>query len=289
MNKLIMGCGYLGRRVAASYLKSGIEVTGTVRSRLSAEQLKKLGVAPVIADLDRQPLQDLPLSGSSLFYFIPPVAEGSVDPRTANLVKAFRRQGSPHRLIYLSTTGVYGDCGGAWVDESRAPAPAVPRALRRWDAEQVLRAWSRESGCELVVLRVAGFYGPDKLPLERLRQQLPMVCEEEAPFSNRIHIDDLVTVCLAAMERGRTGEVYNVSDGHPTTMTDYFDRLADIAGLARPPKISLHEARQKLSPGMLSYVQESRRLRNGKMLEELDISLQYPDLQSGIPACFPIG
>jgi len=288
MNRLILGCGYLGRRVAASYLKSGVEVTGTVRSRLSAAKLEELGVVPVIVDLDRRPLQDIPLSGSSLFYFIPPPAMGNSDSRAANMVQAFRRQGSPRRVIYLSTTGVYGDCGGAWVDESRVPAPAVPRALRRWDAEQVLRAWSHENGCELVVLRVAGFYGPGKLPLERLRRQLPMVCEEEAPFSNRIHIDDLVTVCLAAMERGQSGEVYNVSDGHPTTMTDYFDRLADIAGLARPPRISLHEAGQKLSPGMLSYMQESRRLRNGKMLEGLGVHLQYPDLQSGLSACFPI-
>lgn len=288
MNTLILGCGYLGQRVAARYQNSGVGIRGTVRSRRSAAQLEVRGIEALIADLDRQPLRHLPISGNSLFYFIPPPAEGSVDPRAANIVSEFRRQGSPRRLVYLSTTGVYGDCGGDWVDESRVPAPAVPRALRRWDAEQTLRAWSRESGCELVILRVAGFYGPGKLPLERLRRCLPMVCEEEAPFSNRIHIDDLVTVCVAAMERGKAGEVYNVSDGHPTTMTDYFDRIADLAGLTPAPKISLQEAGRQLSPGMLSYMQESRRLRNVKMLDELNISLRYPDLTTGLAACFPV-
>lgn len=286
MNKLIIGCGYLGQRVAALYRESGIEVTATVRSRSRASQLEKQGVTPLVVDLDRLPLPYLPTAGSSLFYFVPPVAEGSSDPRTANLVNEFRRQGLPRRLVYLSTTGVYGDCAGDWVDESRTPAPVVPRALRRWDAEQTLRAWSRESGSELVILRVAGFYGPGKLPLERLHRGLPMLREEEAPFSNRIHIDDLVRVCVAAMERGRAGEIYNVSDGHPTTMTDYFDRIADLAGVARPPKISLREAREQLSPGMLSYLQESRRLHNRKMLDELNICLQFPNLASGLSACF---
>lgn len=287
MNTLILGCGYLGQRVAARYLKDGIAITGAVRSRRSAERLEKRGVVPLLVDLDRKSLQHFPAAGGRLFHFIPPAAEGSIDSRTANLVNGFRSQGSPRRLVYLSTTGVYGNCAGDWVDESRLPAPELPRALRRWDAEQSLHIWSRQSGCELVILRVAGFYGPGKLPLERLRRRLPMVCQEEAPFSNRIHIDDLVRVCVAAMERGRTGEVYNISDGHPTTMTDYFDRIADLAGLARAPKIPLKEARRQLSPGMLSYMQESRRLLNGKMLDELGISLQFPDLASGLAACFP--
>jgi nucleoside-diphosphate-sugar epimerase len=286
MNTLILGAGYLGQRVAVQWMKSGRDIQGLVRSRRSAERLQTIGIAALIADLDGKQLRDLSTAGNSLFYFIPPPAQGCIDSRIATLLSAFRQQGPPRRLVYLSTTGVYGDCGGDWVDESRPPAPVVARALRRWHAEESLRAWSLESGCELVVLRVAGFYGPGKLPLKRLQSGLPMVREREAPFSNRIHIDDLVKVCIAAMERGRAGEVYNVCDGHPTTMTDYFDRLADLAGLARPPKISLAEAHQQLSPGMLSYMQESRRLRNGKMLDELQIKLEFPDLIAGLPACF---
>ena len=287
MNIYILGCGDLGRRVALRYGELGQSVRGVVRSRSSAEQLHAIGVDALVSDLDQPPLPDLSLGGSSLFYFVPPPPSGSVDTRIGNLIDTFAEIGAPRRLVYLSTTGVYGDCGGEWVDEQRQPRPVVPRALRRWDAEQSVRHWSRKSGCQLVVLRVAGFYGPGRLPLQRLREGLPLVCEEEAPFSNRIHIDDLVSVCVAAMTQGRSGELYNVSDGHPTTMTDYFDRIADLAGLRRPPKISLEQAKRQLSPGILSYLQESRRLCNHKMLKELEIELKYPDLACGLASCFP--
>jgi nucleoside-diphosphate-sugar epimerase len=153
------------------------------------------------------------------------------------------------------------------------------------DGESRLREWRERSGGELVILRVAGIYGPGKLPLERLRQGLPLIRESEAPFSNRIHVADLVRVCVAAMERGGDGEIYNVSDGHPTTMTDYFNRLADTVGLPRPPLISLAEGEQQLSAGMMSYMRESRRLDNRKMLRELGVKLQYPTLAQGLPVC----
>lgn len=286
MSMLIFGCGYLGRRVAARYLENGIGVTGIVRRQDSAERLQAEGVTPLVADLDRPPLSAVPLAGNSLFYFVPPLAEGNEDPRVTTLAQALRLQGTPRRLVYLSTTGVYGDCGGEWVDESRPVAPKVPRARRRWHAEQTLRSWSDASGCELIVLRVAGFYGPGRLPLERLKQHLPLVREEEAPFTNRIHVDDLVSVCMAAMENGGAGEVYNVSDGQPSTMTDYFDRIADLAGLPRAPKIPFDDAREQLSRGMLSYMQESRRLRNTKMLVELGVDLRFPDLAAGLADCF---
>jgi nucleoside-diphosphate-sugar epimerase len=171
------------------------------------------------------------------------------------------------------------------VDETREANPQVDRARRRWDAEQALRAWRERGGGELVILRVAGIYGPGKLPLARLRKQVPMVAEGDAPWTNRIHADDLVEVCLAAMARGGDGEIYNVSDGRPGNMTDYFNRVADLAGLARPPLISLQQAQQELSPGLLSYLGESRRMDNAK-LRELQVSLRYPDLDSGLAACF---
>ncbi len=286
MSLLIIGCGYVGRRVAAEYLRHGISVQGAVRSPESAARLEALGVGAHIVDLDNSDLKGLSFEGAELFYFAPPPSQGETDTRVRNLTAAFERLGHPSRIVYLSTTGVYGDCNGEWVDETRNPAPTVPRALRRWDAEQAFTQWRQESGKELVILRVAGIYGPGKLPLERLRKGLPLVRESEAPYSNRIHADDLMQVCMAAMERGRDGERYNVSEGHPSTMTDYFIRLAEIAGLPHPPLISLAEGEQQLSAGMMSYMQESRRLDNRKMLQELEVELRYPDLETGLAACF---
>jgi len=281
---LIIGCGYLGRRLGARARAVGASVTGLVRTRESAARLKAAGITPLLGDLDRPPLPSLPSRGRELYYLAPPPARGRTDPRLGNLLEALASSGQPRRIVYLSTTGVYGDCGGDWVDETRPPRPEVERARRRWNAEQRLRVWHAAGHGELVILRVAGIYGPGKLPLQRLRQGLPMVSAADSPWTNRIHADDLVSVCLAAMERGRDGAVYNVSDGHPGTMRDYFDRVADLAGLPRPPLVSLEEAGGRLSAGLLSYLRESRRLDNRRMLEELGVRLRYPDLEAGLPA-----
>ena len=163
--------------------------------------------------------------------------------------------------------------------------PTADRARRRWDAEQQLRAWRDETGRHLVILRVAGIYGPGRLPLERLRRGLPLVAEHEAPFTNRIHVDDLVSVAMAAMDRAPDGAVYNACDGHPTTMNEYFNRVADLTGLARPPAVPLAEAPAALSAGMMSYVQESRRLSNRRLREELGVTLRFPSLKEGLPDC----
>jgi nucleoside-diphosphate-sugar epimerase len=283
---LIVGCGDLGRRLARQWRAGGRSVTGLVRSPESAAGLAAWGAAPLVADLDRDALPPLPTAGAQVFYFAPPPPHGRTDPRMGRFLAACARDGQPARIVAISTTGVYGDCRGDWVDEQRPANPQVDRARRRWDAEQQLRAWREHRGGELVILRVAGIYGPGKLPLERLRQGLPMIPEHEAPWTNRIHIDDLVQVCLAAMQRAPDGALYNVSDGHPGNMTDYFNRVADLAGLPRPPLVPLAEAEGRLSAGLLSYLGESRRLRNDRMLRELGIELRYPALQLGLPACF---
>ncbi len=282
----ILGCGYTGTRLARRWLDQGRPVTALVRSEPSRLALARAGIPTLARDLAADPFDDINWAGQDLYHLAPPPPTGREDRLTRHLVAAFRRNGHPHRLVYLGTTGVYGDCGGDWVDETRPPAPAADRAHRRWDAEDTLRAWSRESGAELILLRVAGIYGPGRLPLERLRQGLPLVREEEAPWSNRIHITDLVEACVAAMERGAAGAIYNVCDGHPTTMTDYFLRVADAAGLPRPPLIPLREAAREVSAGMMSYLAESRRIGNRRLRQELGVSLRYPDLASGLPACF---
>jgi len=281
---LIVGCGYVGRRVAALHLARGEPVVGLVRGAASAQALERDGIAAIGTDLDGSPA-DLPTRGERVYYFAPPPESGTTDPRLAAFLAGLARSGQPRRIVYIGTTGIYGDCHGEWVDESRPANPSVDRAHRRWDAECRLRDWSATTGGELVVLRVAGIYGPGRLPLERLRRGLPMVPEDEAPWTNRIHADDLAAVCVAAMDRAPSGAVYNVSDGHPGNMADYFNRVADLAGLPRPPVIRLADADGRLSEGLLSYLRESRRLDNRRMLHELGVALRYPTLYAGLPAC----
>jgi nucleoside-diphosphate-sugar epimerase len=278
----IVGCGYVGERLAHQYQAQGRPVQGLVRSDQGLARLAALGIAGIRRDLGSDDLGDLPLAGAHVFHLAPPPGRGVEDTHTRRLVAAFPRAGQPRRLVYVSTTGVYGDCAGAWVDESWPIQPAADRSRRRWDAEQTLRRWSLETGGELVVLRVAGIYGPDRLPLERIRQGMPLVRPEEAPYTNRIHVADLVAALMAAMERGPSGAVYNACDGHPSTMTQYFLAVAEAAGLPPPPLIPLTEAADQLSEGMLSYLAESRRLSNRKLLDELGLSLRYPSLEDGL-------
>jgi nucleoside-diphosphate-sugar epimerase len=281
----VIGCGDVGSRVARACLAQGEQVIGWVRTEASVKRLEGLGIPALRADLDDSRDELVTLKGQRVFYFAPPPPSGREDTRVARLLKYCRETGSPRRVVYLSTTGVYGDCRGQWVDESRPPAPQVDRAHRRLHAERCWRHWSETTGGELVILRVAGIYGPGKLPVKRLQSAQPMVGEAESPITNHIHSLDLVRICQAAMQRGGNGEVYNVSDGHPGSMTGYFNQVADFLGLARPPVISRAEAEQRLSPGMLSYLGESRRLSNRKLLEDLQIELLYPTLAEGLPAC----
>ncbi|MEA3639365.1 MAG: SDR family oxidoreductase [Lamprobacter sp.] len=283
---IILGCGSIGQALARRYRQRGETVLGVVRSAERAAEVKATGSRALQLDLSRDDLAPLGLVGQSIFHLAPPPSEGDDDPLTAHLISAFERHGHPRRLVYIGTTGVYGDCGGAWVNEDWPPQPTASRSLRRWDAEQRLRHWSRDSGAELVILRVAGIYACDRLPLARIRSAQPVVKVDEAPWSNRIHAEDLVEICIAAMERAPTGAVYNVCDGHPSSMTDYFCQVADAAGLPRPPQIPLAEADGQVSAGMLSYFKESRRLSNQRLLDELKISLRYPDLAQGLAPCF---
>ncbi len=283
---LIVGCGYLGRRLARELQAGGNAVRGVVRSIPSAQRLADEGIAALLADLDERGLPARGTAGETVYYLAPPPAQGREDRRIQRFLEGLVESGQPQRILYISTTGVYGDCAGQWVDETWPANPGVDRAWRRWDAEQRLRRWREQTRAELVILRVAGIYGPGKLPLARLRKGLPMVAPEQAPWTNRIHVDDLVQACLLGMQRGRDGEVYNACDGSPGNMADYFNRVADLAGLPRPPVIDLADAEGALSAGLRSYLAESRRLRNDKLLQELGLVLRYPDLAAGLPACF---
>ncbi|MEW8684184.1 MAG: SDR family oxidoreductase [Candidatus Thiodiazotropha sp.] len=280
----IVGCGDIGTRVALASRADGDQVIAWVRTPESAQRLARLGLTVVQADLDHEPAPGQQIAEGGLYYFAPPPPRGRRDTRVARFIARLHAGPLPERVVYLSTSGVYGDCRGEWVDETRPPAPITDRARRRLDAEAQWRAWSERTGRGLVVLRVAGIYGPGKLPLQRLRSGQPMVAEADAPITNHIHSLDLVRIAGIAMQRGASGEVYNVCDGAPEPMTRYFNQVADFLQLPRPPVITLEEAQRRLSPGMLSYLGESRRLSNRKLLEELGVELIYPSLQQGLPA-----
>jgi nucleoside-diphosphate-sugar epimerase len=283
---LIIGCGDIGCRVARLEQAAGSAVTALARSDSAGERLHQQGLSVCRGDLDQPAsLGGLPDTIDTLYYFAPPPPTGRDDPRLSALLAHLSIQAPPRQLIYISTSGVYGDCGGEWITEDWPLAPKTERGQRRLAAELMLQEWSARLGVPLVVLRVPGIYGPGRLPLERVQRGVPVVVAAESPYSNRIHADDLASASVAAACHGQPGRAYHVSDGHPTTMSDYFWRIADLYGLPRPPAISLAEARRVLSPNMLSFLEESKRLDNRRMLEELKVRLRYPDLATGLRAC----
>jgi nucleoside-diphosphate-sugar epimerase len=284
---LITGCGDIGERVAGLERSAGRRVTGLIRSEASARRLRAAGIQPLMADLDvSASLRDLPVKNALIYYFAPPPGKGVTDPRMETFVSILDSSELPKRVVLISTTGVYGDCRGEWVTEDRPPNPQADRAKRRLAAETVLRRWSEKNSVPIVILRVPGIYGRGYLPEERLRARDPVLHEEESPFSNRIHADDLARACFIAGHHANPGTLYNVSDGHPTTMTDFFYRVADAFGIPHPPAITLEQARRRLGAEMPSYLAESKRIDNRRMREELGVELIYPDLAAGLPSCF---
>jgi len=282
-NILIVGCGDIGERVAGLCGKKAWSVTGLVRSSASIIRLKQAGVDAYQMDLDRKKNRPaLPLKKSVVLYLAPPPNEGDTDPLIRQFLAAIASNALPEKIVLLSTTAVYGNCQGDWITEAHKANPQTSRGLRRLDAEQAVQKWSERTGVPMVLLRVGGIYGAGRLPIESIKKGTPILHEADSPFTNRIHQDDLAQVCIAAIERGRVGEVYNISDGQPSTMSRYFKDIAQVFDLPQPPEVSLEEAEKVMSAGMLSYLKESRRIDNGKMLEELGVVLRYADLAAGL-------
>lgn len=280
-NIWIMGCGDIGRRVGKLYQREGVKPIGWVRGDESLQRGLEQGLAMRKGDVDQGCFFPIfTLDEALVYWFMPPQPRGEVDERLRRFLKGV--DAAPQRVVLISTTGVYGDCEGRWIDESEPLKPVAERAVRRADAEAAVQEWVDRFGGEIVILRVPGIYAPDRLPLARLQRGEPVLREEEAPWTNRIHADDLAMVCKQAMKTAPTGAIYNATDGHPSSMTDYFNRIADYAGLPHPPQVSMVEAKASMSAGMLSYLQESRRIRNDRLLNELGVSLQYPSLADGL-------
>ena len=267
---LFVGFGDIAHRTAA-LLPEGVEVRAVSRER---------GI-----DLDRpETLSAVGGWADAVLHCAPPPNAGTKDPRTAALLARLEGGGIlPSRLVYISTSGVYGDCGGDLVDETRPVHPQTPRAVRRVDAERQLLAWGRGHGCAIVVLRAPGIYAADRLPVDRLVKGTPVLADEEDVYTNHIHADDLATIALAALGEDAPAGIYNASDDTHMKMGEYFDLVAARLGLAEPPRVS-REAAAKAIPGtMLSFMGESRRLVNCKMKERLGVRLAYPTVHEGIP------
>ncbi len=251
------------------------------------ESLRALGVTPLVVDLD-QPASLRRLAGlaSYVAHLAPPEREGTRDQRTRALVRALRLRALPRAMVYVSTSGVYGDCHGEWVAETRAPAPATPRAVRRVDAERSVRCLGR-AGMRASVLRVPGIYAPNReggTPEARLRRGTPVLATGDDVFTNHIHADDLARACLLALWRGAPQRIYNISDRSALRMGDYFDQAADLYGLPRPPRVARNEATQHLGEMQLSFMSESRRLDASRMECELGLRLRYPTTLAGLKA-----
>jgi len=281
----IAGCGYIGERVGRLAREDGAEVACMARSNEHGEQLTAGGYETVACALDDPArIPALNVSGSVVYYFVPPPGGGISDPRARNFCAALGRSAAPAKIIYISATSVYGETGGAIVTEASPTIPVSAMGKRRLDAENTFRAYGAASGAPVTILRVSGIYGPGRLPLMQIQQQQPLLREEESGPSNRIHADDLARICLAAAEKGVDGEIFNVSDGHPSSMTTYFNAVADLLQQPRQPLVTLEEARRVMSPLMLSYVSESRIVDNSRMLERLGITLRYPTIAEGLRA-----
>ena len=282
----IFGCGYVGKELCKQLIARNQSPHAIVQSEQSVVELKRLSIRTTSLNLDQSlpTKEELDLTTRNVYYLVPPNSNAKGDQRLDRFLQLCRKY-VPRRIVYISTSGVYGNCDGNWVTEDNKTAPLTARAKRRVYAEQTLREYCRHSKTEYMILRVGGIYGPERLPIHRLTD-IKVICPEEAPFSNRIHVEDLAQICIAAMECNKANEIFNVADGHPTTMTDYYYRIADFANLPRPTCVSMSQANEKLSPGILSFVNESRRLSVKKMHAILGIQLRYPTLQQGLEHCF---
>jgi nucleoside-diphosphate-sugar epimerase len=281
---LIIGCGDIARRALPELLRR-YRVTALVRSPDPVLDAAK--VQQITGDLD-DAASLAPLAGRAerIAHLAPPAGSGALDTRTRSLLAALAPRGRgmlPRRFVYISTSGVYGDCAGEWIDETRPPNPQTGRALRRLDAERQISAWGDRNSVKIVILRVPGIYASDRLPLERLSRGTPALRPDEDVYTNHIHADDLAGILVAALESAGARGVYNASDDGPMKMGDFFDLVADRAGLARPPRVSREEAASLLPAEMVSFMSESRRLSNRRMKTGLGVRLRYSTVQDGVP------
>ncbi len=295
---LIIGCGDVGLRVAraladAKGRSSGqrMRVLALTSSPAKLADLRQRGITPLLGNLDQaDTLRRLAGLAHRVIHLAPPLGEGWHDTRTQALAAALRRRTLPVSLVYGSTSGVYGDCQGAWVDETRAANGHTPRSIRRVDAERRVRHLGRATGVRTSILRIPGIYAPDRAngtPAMRLQKGTPVLQAQDDVYTNHIHADDLARACIAALWRGQPQRVYNVNDDTELKMGDYFDLAADILKLPRPPRVPRSTAQDQLPLMLLSFMSESRRLDNTRMTAELRLRLRYATVAEGLALAAP--
>lgn len=281
---LIVGTGDIARR-ALPALVARYETLALVRGDGARPPIEKLGAGTAVGDLDR-PETLAPLAGwaDALLHLAPPDETRDGDARTRTLVAALSGAAMlPRRVVYISTSGVYGDCGGARVDESRPVNPQSARAARRVDAERTIAEWGAREGIKVTILRVPGIYAADRLPLDRLKRGTPVLRDEDDVYTNHIHADDLAAICVRALDADAPAGPYNASDDSELKMGAWFDLVADRFALPRPPRIARAEAGRLIPPMLLSFMSESRRLVNRRLKDALGIVLRYPSVYDGVP------
>ena len=272
---LILGCGDVGMRLLP-LLRERFRVFAVTTQTARQDALRAAGAIPIIANLDEPAtLARLARLATNIIHLAPPQADGSIDQRTRNLTAILPDHAT---LVYVSTSGVYGDCGGELINETRTVRPRNPRATRRVDAEQVLRKWAKRSQSRLSILRVPGIYAADRLPLERLNKGLPALLAAEDVYTNHIHADDLARIIVAALFHAQSGRIYHAVDDSDMKMGAYFDAVADAFDLPRPPRLPREQLQCEVSPVMLSFMSESRRLDNQRIKAELGVRLQHPTI-----------
>jgi nucleoside-diphosphate-sugar epimerase len=282
---LLVGCGDVGVRVA-KILSPRVRLLALTQSAERLPELRALRITPLLGNLDK-PASLKRLSGlaTRVVHLAPPPSSGWQDTRTQALLSVLRRRSPVQTLVYGSTSGVYGDCQGDLVAETRPTHAETSRAQRRIDAENRVRHFCKASGAPISVLRIPGIYAPDRVggtPRARLLKGTPVLLAQDDVFTNHIHADDLARACVAALWGGQPGRVYNVNDDTCLKMGDYFDLAADLYGLPRPPRVSRHGAQEQLPLMLLSFMGESRRLDNTRLKKELGLSLRYPSVVDGL-------
>jgi len=285
---LIIGCGDVALR-AVPQLRNRYRIYALTHGPGQATLLRAHGVVPIAGDLDdAASLHGLAGIAHDVLHCAPPPHRGPRDTRTAHLIAALAKGESlPQQLVYISTSGVYGDCEGAFVDETRPLRPQTARAQRRVDAERQLGEWGIRNRVRVSILRAPGIYSGQRLPLARLRAGTPALHAEEDAYTNHIHADDLASMAVAALRFGHSGRKYNANDDSLLKMGDYFDLVADSFGLPRPQRVSRAEAGRCIPPELLSFMRESRRLSNRRIKQELRLKLRYPTVHAGIAAAGP--